>query len=76
VSWWGMGGSRRKDCVVPSSHSLRVHWSARDRIESEVLHTLTSWESVEDLALEREEVFINKMVEVAPEASELSGQVD
>jgi hypothetical protein len=76
VSWWGTGGSRREDEVVPSSHSFRIHWSARDRIESEVLHALTSWESSKDLVLKQEEVFVNEMVEVAPEASELSTQSD
>jgi hypothetical protein len=76
VSWWGTGGSRREDSVVTSSHSFRICWSTRDRIELEVLHTFTSWESVEDLALEREEVFVNEMAEVAPKASELSAQVD
>jgi hypothetical protein len=71
-----VGGSGREDSIELLSHCWRVCWSARDRIESEVLHTLTSWESVEDLALKREEVFINKMVEVILKASELGGQAD
>jgi hypothetical protein len=73
VSWWGGGGSR-EDGVEPSSHSLRMRWSAGNRIKSEVFHTVASWESVEDLALKRKEVFVNKMVEVLLKGPELSGQ--
>jgi hypothetical protein len=38
--------------------------------------TPTSWESSEDLALEREEMFVNKVVEVVLVRPELGGQVD
>jgi hypothetical protein len=75
VNWWGRGG-RREDDIAPSSHLFRIRWSTRDRIESEVLHALTSWESVEDLALKREEVLVNKMIEVLFEGPEFRSQVD
>jgi hypothetical protein len=50
-----------------------VALTARDRIESQVLHALTSWESVEDLALKREEVFVNKIAKVMLKASAIGG---
>jgi hypothetical protein len=75
VSWWETGG-RREDGIEPSSHSFRICWFSRDRIELEVLHALTSWELVEDLALKREEVFVDEMIKALLKTSELRDQVD
>jgi hypothetical protein len=76
VSCAGVGGSGREDSDELPSHWWRMYWSAGDRIESEELHTPTSWESGEDLALKRNKMFINKMIEVALMRPEVSGQFD
>jgi hypothetical protein len=76
VSYSRAGGSGREDSNELPSHCWRTCWSARDRIESEVLHASTAWELGEDFALEREEVFINKMIEVACMCPEIGSQFD
>jgi hypothetical protein len=76
LTWSRAGGSGREGSVETPSHFWRTCWFAGDRIESEELHTPTSWESCEDLTLKREEVFINKIVEVVLVGPEFGGQAD